>query len=228
MKSYFKKNISIYNTDCLEYMKNFPDKYFDISIVDPPYGIGYSKLVGIKKESDGFKKRESSDWDLFVPSEEYFYELFRVSKNQIIWGGNYFNLPPTRCYIIWDKVQRIDQADCEMAWTSFDSSARIFSYCRGNESGFAPCLKGVSKQFANIHPTQKPVALYKWLLKKYAHKGQKILDTHGGSFSSAVACYEMGFDFYGTEINEEYFQKAVERIESVSKIDPTIAEKFFE
>ena len=228
MKNYFKDNIQIYNTDCVEFMKTFPDKYFNLSIVDPPYGINYSQLVGIKKEKHGFKKRESNDWDKEIPTEEYFKELFRVSRNQIIWGGNYYKLPPTRCYIIWDKVQRIDQADCEFAWTSFDSSARIFSYARGNESGFAPCLNGSSKNFANIHPTQKPIALYKWLLKKYAKKGYKILDTHGGSFSSAIACYEMGFDFCGTEINEEYFQKAVERIENCSRIDSAINNKFFE
>ena len=196
----------------MDLMRGFPDKYFSLCIVDPPYGIGYSDLVGIKKEKHRFKKRKSSQWDKEIPNDKYFKELFRVSKNQIIWGGNYFPLPPSRCFIIWDKVQRIDQADCELAWTSFEKSARIFSYARGNESGFAPCLKGIAKDFANIHPTQKPVALYKWLLHNYAKQGDKILDTHLGSGSIAIACHQMGYDLTGSELDKDYFEAMQKRI----------------
>jgi site-specific DNA-methyltransferase (adenine-specific) len=199
------------NEDCMEGMARYPDKYFDLAIVDPPYGIGYSDVVGKKKKEHGWKERKSSQWDLHTPSFEYFIELFRVSKNQIIWGGNYFDLKPTRCFLIWDKVQRINQADCELAWTSFSSSARIFQYARGNESGFAPKLKEIEKVFANIHPTQKPIALYKWLLHNYAKQGDKILDTHLGSGSSRIAGYEMGFDFTAFELDKEYFEAQEKR-----------------
>jgi site-specific DNA-methyltransferase (adenine-specific) len=195
----------------MEGMARYPDKYFDLAIVDPPYGIGYSDVVGKKKKEHGWKERKSSQWDLHTPSFEYFIELFRVSKNQIIWGGNYFDLKPTRCFLIWDKVQRINQADCELAWTSFSSSARIFQYARGNESGFAPKLKEIEKAFANIHPTQKPIALYKWLLHNYAKQDDKILDTHLGSGSSRIAAYEMGFDFTAFELDKEYFQAQEKR-----------------
>jgi site-specific DNA-methyltransferase (adenine-specific) len=199
------------NEDCMEGMARYPDKYFDLAIVDPPYGIGYSDIIGKKKKEHGWKERKSKQWDLNAPSFEYFIELFRVSKNQIIWGGNYFDLKPTRCFLIWDKIQRINQADCELAWTSFSSSARIFQYARGNDSGFAPKLKEIEKPFANIHPTQKPVALYKWLLQNYAKQGDKILDTHLGSGSSRIAAYEMGFDFTGFELDKEYFEAQEKR-----------------
>lgn len=194
-----------YHMDCLAGMKEYPDKYFDLAVVDPPYGIGYSELVGKKKASDGWKERKSSKWDNVVPCLEYFTELFRVSKNQIIWGGNYFDLLPTRCFIIWDKVQRIDQADCEFAWTSFDKSARVFNYARGNESGFAPKLKGVERAGINIHPTQKPIALYSWIYQNYAEPGQRIIDTHLGSGSSRIAAHKNGLHFVGFEIDEEYY-----------------------
>jgi site-specific DNA-methyltransferase (adenine-specific) len=204
--------LDLRNMNCMDLMAQYPDKHFELAIVDPPYGIGYSELVGIKKEEHGFKKRKSSQWDKEIPTNEYFKDLFRVSKNQIIWGGNYFPLPTTRCFIIWDKVQRIDQADCEFAWTSFEKSARIFSYARGNESGFAPCLKGVAKDFANIHPCQKPVALYKWLLHNYAKQGDKILDTHLGSGSIAIACHQMGYELTGSELDKDYFEAMQKRI----------------
>ena len=206
--------INFHNIDCMDFMKALPDKAYDLAIVDPPYGIGYSKLVKTKKEKDGWKKRVSKPWDNKPPDEAYFKELMRVSVNQIIWGGNYFaSLWPTRCFIVWDKVQRIDQADCEIAWTSFTKSARIFTYARGNESGFAPCLKGEAKLGANIHPTQKPVALYHWLLNNYAEAGDKILDTHLGSGSSAIACHDLGFDFDGCELDVDYYRGALERYE---------------
>lgn len=201
----------VYNMDCLVAMREMPDNAFDLAIVDPPYGIKYSALAGSKKSKHGWKERTSRDWDNCVPDQDYFTELFRVSKNQIIWGGNYFDLPPTRCFLIWDKVQRIDQADCELAWTSFQYSARIFSYARGNESGFAPKSIFSDKSFTNIHPTQKPIALYKWLLSNYAKQGDRILDTHLGSGSSRIAAYDMGFDFVGYELDAEYFDAMSKR-----------------
>lgn len=206
--------INITCEDNMQLMARYPDKYFELAIVDPPYGIGYSNLVSIKKEKHGWKKRKSSLWDNEVPNKNYFNELFRVSKNQIIWGGNYFELPPKRCFLIWDKVQRIDQADCELAWTSFETSARIFTYARGNESGFAPKSIQTDKSFANIHPTQKPVALYKWILDKYAKEGYKILDTHLGSGSIAIACHDYGFELTACELDAEYYEKAVQRIKN--------------
>ena len=135
----------------------------------------------------------------------YFDELFRVSKNQIIWGGNYFPLPTNRCFLIWDKVQRIDMADCEYAWTSFSTSARIFTYARSNIQGF--------RNPHRFHPTEKPIELYKWLLMNYAKQGDKILDTHVGSASSLIACYDMGFDYIGFEIDKDYYEMAQKRIE---------------
>ena len=206
--------INIMNCDCMTFMRGLPDKAYELAIVDPEYGIGYSELVAKKKESDGWKKRASNPWDNNPPDESYFKELMRISINQIIWGGNYFAcLWPTRCFIVWDKVQRIDQADCEIAWTSFTKSARIFTYARGNESGFAPCLKGEAKLGANIHPTQKPIALYHWLLQNYAKQGDKILDTHGGSCSLAIACHDLGFDLDACEIDVDYYRDAVARYE---------------
>ena len=202
------------NKDCMAAMAEFPDKFFDLAIVDPPYGISYSKTVSKKRSSDGWKIRKEKEWDMSAPNKEYFNTLFRISKNQIIWGGNYFQIEPCRCFLIWDKVQRIDQADCEFAWTSFNGSARVFQYARGNDSGFAPKLKDTEKQFANIHPTQKPVALYKWLLQKYAKPGDKILDTHLGSGSSRIAAYDMGFDFWSYELDAEYFEKQEQRFKA--------------
>lgn len=192
-------------------LPSFPDKWFDLAVVDPPYGIGYSELVGFKKTKHGFKKRNSSKWDSSPPEPEYFEELFRASKAQIIFGGNYFALPPTRCFLIWDKVQRIDQADCELAWTSFNESARIFSYARGNESGFAPMLSESQKQFANIHSCQKPIALYDWIYSRYAKPGMKVCDTHLGSGSNRIAAYKAGMDFTAWELDPDYFKAQEER-----------------
>lgn len=193
-------NITLYNADCMEIMKGFADKQFNLALVDPPYGIGINKSGRLTKE----KGRSYKSWDIKTPDEQYFKELFRVSKNQIIWGGNYFLLPQNRCFLIWDKVQPEDLsfAMCEYAWTSFDESAKIFRY-------------SVQKHTLNenkIHPTQKPVALYKWILKKYAKEGQAILDTHLGSGSSAIAAHDGGFEFTGIELDEEYYEAAKERI----------------
>ena len=186
--------------DCMDGMRQFPDGYFDLAIVDPPYGIERFKHGGsvINKYGD-----ENGEWNNTKPTEAYFSELFRVSKNQIIWGGNNFSLPESEYFIIWDKVNPPDFsfAQCEMAWTSCRVPAKIFTYNSQKES----------KQ--RIHPTQKPVALYKWLLTKYAKEGDKILDTHVGSASSLIACHDLHFDFVGFEIDETYYKAAIERME---------------
>ena len=212
-------SIELIHGDCMDVMATYPDKYFDLAIVDPPYGIDISVerfKRGQSCKKNGFKEHLNKDWDKEVPNDKYFKELFRVSRNQIIWGGNYFDLPPSRCFLIWDKVQRIDQADCEIAWTSFNTSARIFAYARGNESGFAPKLQNQDRAGINIHPTQKPIALYKWLLINYANEGDKILDTHLGSGSSAIAAHKLGFDFVGIEIDKDYYDAAVKRFNLVT------------
>lgn len=193
----------VYNMDCIEGMKHYPDKYFDLAIVDPPYGLG-SKLAHAgngknaqSKFTDDFKLK---NWDNQIPPYEYFIELFRVSKNQIIWGGNYFldHLPSTRGFITWDKMVFIPtMSRIEMAWTSFDK---------------LPLLVQINNNDANrIHLTQKPIKLYEWILSKYAEKGQRILDTHLGSGSSRIACYRNGFDFVGFEIDTEYCQAMEKR-----------------
>ena len=189
-------NITLYNCDCMEILKQTPDNYYSLCIVDPPYGIGIS--------SNPVRQLHSKkNWDNSIPKKEYFDELFRVSKNQIIWGGNYFidYLYNTQCFIIWDKKQPMDfsLSMCEMAWTSFLSPAKIFT-------------QSVLKEQMKIHPTQKPVQLYKWILNKYAKEGDTILDTHLGSGSSAIAAHDGGFEFTGIELDEEYYNAAKERI----------------
>tara|TARA_R110001592_G_scaffold351111_1_gene647968 strand:- start:25 stop:660 length:636 start_codon:yes stop_codon:yes gene_type:complete len=200
----------LYNQDCLEAMKDMKDNQFDLAIVDPPYGINITKN---KRLNNNSKK----DWDKEIPTPEYFKELFRVSKNQIIWGGNYFieYLKNTRCYLNWDKLNHSDTyADCEMAWTSFDKNAKIFKYMwDGNRYGFIGAIQGVGKKSIRTHPTQKPVALYEWLLINYAKEGDKILDTHLGSGSIAIACHNLGYDLTGYEIDKEYFDAATKRLQ---------------
>jgi len=190
----------VYNMDCMDYMRTLPDKAFDLAIVDPPYGLKQAggQTVGKGKLKNRiFTNGKIDRWDV-PPTEEYFSELFRVSKNQIIWGGNYFKLPPTRCVICWDKVQPWwNFSQWEMAWTSFPYPAKLFKFDNRTKD--------------KIHPTQKPVALYKWLLEKFAGGGEKILDTHVGSGSSRIACEEMGFDFVGCEIDKDYFDAEEKR-----------------
>ena len=191
--------IEYFNEDCMIGMARYSDKYFDLAIVDPPYGIDINSSGRL-----GHYGGKGKTWDSCIPNEEYFKELQRVSKNQIIWGGNYFKLPPTRCFLIWDKQQPegVSFASCEFAWTSYDLSAKTF-YKRpqGQDGG------------NRIHPTQKPVALYKWLLTKYAKEDDTILDTHVGSASSLIACYDMGFDAVGFEIDEDYYDESKKRLE---------------
>lgn len=200
--------------DCMEGMKDFPDKFFELAVVDPPYGIGEDggkKREGPKSIKKGLKSKnyEKKYWDK-QPPLEYWNELFRVSKNQIVWGGNYFInfLRSTSCFLIWDKKgnDRSNFADCEIAWSSFNSAIRCFYY---PWIGFGSINSGEIR----IHPTQKPIALYSWLLKNYAKPGDKILDTHMGSQSSRIAAYKMGFDYWGYEIDKDYFREGCERFE---------------
>ena len=183
------------NRDCMDAMRDFPDKFFELAVVDPPYGIGVTdnKSGMGRRKGDAKAKYKVGDWDSCIPNEFYFKELFRVSKQQIIWGGNYFTLPPSKCFLIWDKMfsNEVSFSAAEYAWASFDEMASIFKYHPG--------------QPGRIHPTQKPVALYKWLLTNYAKPGDKILDTHLGSGSSRIAAFDMGFDFWGYELDADYF-----------------------
>ena len=192
---------TVYLMDCIEGMKRYPDKYFDLAVVDPPYGIGMDGgNVGYK----GFNNFEKRDWDKEIPSNEYFSELFRVSKNQVIFGGNYFGLPPTRCYLVWDKGEGFynrTYAECELAWTSFDANTCKIKY--------DPLAKGDYK--GKIHPTQKTVYLYDWIFMNYAKDGDKILDTHLGSGSSRIAAHKAGLDFVGFEIDREYYTSSNKR-----------------
>ncbi len=179
--------------DCMEYMKSISDKFFDLAIVDPPYGLDKKSTHGRGKlKNRCLNSGNIQRWDT-RPSKEYFEELFRVSKNQIIWGGDYFNLPPTRCIICWDKMQPWPNfSQIEIAWTSFNSPAKIFKYDNRTDD--------------KIHPTQKPISLYAWILKNYAKSGNKIFDSHLGSGSNRIAAYKLGFDFYATEIDKDYFE----------------------
>lgn len=213
MKTYKHKNITIINGDCMEIMEEIEDKYYDLSCVDPPYGIGED---GLKNHSRGklaeTTKFTPKTWDGEKITSKYITELLRVSKKQIIWGANHFISRialDSSCWIVWDKDNgKTDFADCELAWTSFTTAVRQFKF------KWQGMLQGDMKnKEQHIHPTQKPIALYKWLLKNYAKEGDKILDTHLGSGSSAIACYDMGFEFTGIELDEEYFDACVKRFE---------------
>ncbi len=229
----------LYNIDCMEGMRDFPDKYFDLAIVDPPYGVGsvtymprirnkafggyideYNITVAtldknqrqsvktnvIHNENTKSSQRGNFGDENASPNPEYFEELFRVSKNQIIWGGNYFILPPSRGFVIWRKTtvsESFSMAMCEYAWISMNANAKIFD-CAPQGTATEP----------RIHPTQKPIALYSWLLNNYANAGDRILDTHVGSASSLIACHNMGFDFIGFEIDQNYYAAAMERLEA--------------
>lgn len=234
----------VFNMDCMEYMRTVPDKFFDLTVVDPPYGINATDMqMGshpTRSRNDGYGSGPSVStavktkgrlntgsgklknrllnnsvigWDNEKPSLEYFTDLFRTSKNQIIWGGNYFPLPPSRCVICWDKCQPWENfSQWEMAWTSFDQPAALFTYSN----------TGGSNKEMKIHPTQKPIALYNWLLRRFAKPGNKILDTHLGSQSSRIAAYKLGFDFWGCELDEQYFNEGNARFEKA------IAEPLFD
>jgi len=212
--------LSLFHADCMEIMKQYPDKYFDLAIVDPPYGLDYSSNDGLIKQGKvkrqngtyGFinrKQHSKKDWDKETPKQDYFKELFRVSKNQIIWGGNYFELPPTKGIICWDKKQMLPTfSRWEYAWSSFNSTAKMFEF---DNRGF---LSGEE----NIHPTQKPSKLYEFLFKHYSTENAKILDTHFGSGSIALAVDKanrldkMNLHLTACEIDKEYIDNAIKRI----------------
>ena len=209
-----------YNMDCMDGMAQFPDKFFELAIVDPPYGIGcmsmnYTTSGAIRTPGYAAANRrdyrKQEQWDV-EPDQQYFDELFRISENQIIWGGNYFSdkIHPSKSFIVWDKRcadnMKNDFSDCEYAWCSM-GVARMFRYVwngmiQGN-------MKNKEDRF---HPTQKPIALYKWLLSNYAKPGDKILDTHVGSASSLIACHQMGFEYWGFELDTDYYKAATERL----------------
>ena len=211
--------INIYNKDCLEAMKLMQDNQFDLAIVDPPYGIGFDGNTTVKGKSgkaktfSNIQHHKKKGWDSNRPSQDYFIELQRVSKNQIIWGGNYFAdlLPPKKGWVYWDKKitnsNNKNYSDGELAYTSFDCILRKFTY---DWIGFG-YLNNPQKQ-KKIHPTEKPIQLYEWLLMNYAKEGDKILDTHLGSGSIAIACHNLGFDLTGYELDKEYFDNATKRI----------------
>ena len=187
---------NIHNTDCMELMRSFPDRYFDLAVVDPPYGIGISGNPVRQKHS-------KKSWDNNVPLDSYFKELFRVSQNQVIWGGNYFDLPVSQGFIVWDKKQpeNFSLAMCEYAWISFQSPAKIFR------------AHVVTSESDRIHPTQKPVKLYDWIFKNYLPNGGKVLDTHGGSMSSVISAIKAGnIEMTCSELDKDYFRNAKDRI----------------
>jgi site-specific DNA-methyltransferase (adenine-specific) len=203
--------INFYNIDCIEFMKTKPDKYYDLAIVDPPYGINMDggKIGG--NNCGKAKDYTQKDWDKEPPSLEYFKELMRVSKNQIIWGANHFisRMPfDSSCWIIWDKDNSGNFADCEMAWTSFNTAVRKYKF-RWN----GMLQQNMKDKEIRIHPTQKPKDLYRWILKNYAKPNDLILDKHGGSMSISIACDMEGFDLDVTEIDTEYFINGQKRYE---------------
>lgn len=213
----------VFNIDCMEYMQTVPDKYFQLTIADPPYGINAPKMEmmarfnakknhkrlngGAGKLKNRILNQSNCEWDERQPAEDFFNEIFRISENVIIWGGNYFNLPPTRGIVCWDKQQVFKNfSQFELAWTSFDKPAKMFRY---KNHGFRTEKK--------IHPTQKPVELYYYLLENFATAGDKIYDPMMGSQSSRIAAFRMGFDYVGCEINKEYFINGCERFDQHCK-----------
>ena len=208
-KSYRNGNVLLINADCMDVMKLLDDKEFCLACVDPPYGIKASSGAstnGTMRKKIASGEIKGGSWDDSIPTDDYFNELFRISKEQIIWGGNYFGLPANKCFLIWDKGESIynrDFAECEMAWSSFDKCARIF--------------KKFPNQNDRIHPTQKPVDLYDWVIQRFAKQGDKIIDTHLGSGSSAIAAHYFGVDFVGCELDKSYFDAAKARFDMATK-----------
>ena len=200
-------SVRFHNVDCMEFMKTIPDKFYDLAIVDPPYGIEIDKHANHGGGKRPIKKynKIGKNWDNEIPNKKYFDELFRVSKELIIWGANYFldYLPNTKCMIIWDKMQEFSGSDFELAWTSFSKPSKSYRKSRVE----------FHNEETKIHPTQKTISMYRWILSNYATTGMKILDTHGGSMSSAIACDMEGFDLDICEIDSEYFKKGVQRFQ---------------
>jgi len=193
----------VFNEDCMEVMKRYPDNYFDLAVVDPPYGIGVNINMGRRRGDKPSEYHKFHGEDKQPPTKEYFAELFRVSKNQIVWGGNYMveNLYSSACWLMWDKKfsEEVTFAQFELAWTSFESSCKKFDKSPQDPD--------------RIHPTQKPVALYDWIFKTYAKEGFKILDTHLGSGSSRIAADRAGLEFVGCELDKDYFDAAEKRFQ---------------
>jgi site-specific DNA-methyltransferase (adenine-specific) len=209
--------MNITNEDNMELMKRYKDNHFDLAIVDPPYGIGVDGDINIRKPDrkstwDKKEKYTQKKWDKEPPNNKYFEELKRVSKNQIIWGGNYFTdyLTPSKCWLFWDKIfdKTFNFSHGELAWTSFNSQLKMFK-----QSSKAETRGGKDR----IHPTQKTIKLYEWILDNYAKEGDKILDTHLGSGSIAIACHNRKYDLTACELDKEYYTKAMERIEQHKK-----------
>lgn len=204
------------NRDCMEGMNEFPDKYFDLAIVDPPFGIGKD---WVKRKNNVQHANNSNYKNEDIPDKKYFDELFRVSKNQIIWGANYYShlLPPTNNLLVWDKRSNCEKefnSEGELAWTSFKKwPLRIGTF------EWSGARKGAETGIKKIHPHQKPISLYKWLLHNYANVGDKILDTHLGSGSSRIAAWDMGFDFFGYEIDKYNFNSQEARFENHKKVN---------
>ena len=200
--------IELHNVDCLPFMRECADKQFDLAIVDPPYGLGIDgqKESICKNPKHNRKKHDHKGWDKSIPTKEYFDELFRISKHQIVWGANYFVEhinKPSKGWVVWYKGQQgLTMSDCELAFCSIDTPTRVVTINRAelNKEG-------------TIHPTQKPVKLYKWLLQNYASEGFKILDTHLGSGSVGIACYDLGYDLTACEVDADYYEKASNRID---------------
>ena len=218
--------IEITNEDNMQLMARYPDNYFDLAIVDPPYGIKADRLTrtkGKSGKSKTFNKNlkynyKPKEWDEDIPNAEYWDELFRISKNQIVFGGNYFSkyLPSKKGWIVWDKkvtnANNTNFSDCELAWTSFDCILRKFTY---DWIGFG-YLNNPMKQI-KIHPTEKPITLYEWILTNYAKENDKILDTHLGSGSIAIACHNLKFDLTACELDKEYYEAAIKRLNNHQK-----------
>lgn len=205
-------NINLYNTDCMHFMQSVPDKFYDLAIVDPPYGIGESGSSNHSRSNNAAatKYKDFAGGDKETMPKEFFEAIFRISKNQIVWGANHYisRLPiNSPCWIVWDKRNEgSDFADCELAWTSFKGAVRKLSFMWNGM-----LQENMKNKEVRIHPTQKPVALYRWLLDKYAKPGDKILDTHAGSFSIGIACHDLGFDLDACELDEHYFKLAISR-----------------
>ena len=197
-----------YNMDCMDGMAQFPDKFFELAIVDPPYNIVSQQKRGIGSRIDVTGKM--NEWNHEKPPQEYYDELFRVSQHQIVWGANNFSMPASEYFIVWDKMQTVDNfASAEYAWTNCKAPAKVFRY------SIHSLMRDRKAEYGKIHPTQKPIALYKWLLSNYAKPGDKILDTHVGSASSLIACHQMGFEYWGFELDADYFKAATERLNKV-------------
>jgi len=217
-----RSNIKLYNKDCMLDLVNMKDNEYDLAIVDPPYGIGEGNKknktrssytgFGSNKKWVNAKDYGGGEFDNSIPDESYFIELFRVSKNQIIWGGNYMvkYIPPSMGWIVWDKDNGdCDQSDCELAFSSFKKGLRKFRF-----RWHGLLQENMKNKEDRIHPTQKPVQLYKWLLTNYAKEGDRILDTHFGSLSIGIACWDLNFDLTAYEIDEDYFNNAVKRLDN--------------